>query len=146
MPSTLSSAATKCISDVPGLPKQTSTPDPTSVRKRLSAPFILAPSSVFLSVGFMTPVTCRFASVQASNEGTQSGNGLADDQRVHLSGALIGVDRFRIGHEASDVVFEQDAVAAEQLARIPDRLATFDRAECLRQGRMLILHHAFVLH
>ena len=36
-----SSAATKCISDVPGLPKQTSTPDPTSVRNKLSAPFML---------------------------------------------------------------------------------------------------------
>src|SRR4029079_9110452 len=40
MPSTRSSAATKCISDVPGLAKQTSTPPPTSVRTRLSAPFI----------------------------------------------------------------------------------------------------------
>jgi hypothetical protein len=28
---------------VPGLPKQTLTPDPTSVRKRLSAPFMLVP-------------------------------------------------------------------------------------------------------
>jgi hypothetical protein len=33
MQSTLSNAPTKCISDVPGLPKQTSTPDPTSVCK-----------------------------------------------------------------------------------------------------------------
>ena len=40
MPSTLSSAATKCISDVPGLVKQTLTPFATSVRTRLSAPFI----------------------------------------------------------------------------------------------------------
>jgi hypothetical protein len=45
MPSTLSNAATKCISNVPGLPTQTSTPDPTSVRKRLSAPFMLIPVS-----------------------------------------------------------------------------------------------------
>src|SRR5881394_1575101 len=43
MPSTRSSAATKCISDVPGLEKQTSTPPPTSVRTRLSAPFIVTP-------------------------------------------------------------------------------------------------------
>src|SRR5207244_8392770 len=54
----------------------------------------------------------------ASYEGTQSRNGLADDQRVHLPCALIGVDCFGIGHEASDVVLEQDAVAAEQLARL----------------------------
>src|SRR5579862_275427 len=40
MPSTRSSAATKCISEVPGLAKHTLTPPPTSVRTRLSAPFI----------------------------------------------------------------------------------------------------------
>ena len=33
---------TKCISDVPGLAKHTSTPPPTSVCTRLSAPFILS--------------------------------------------------------------------------------------------------------
>src|SRR6185437_12829636 len=41
MPSTRSRAATKCISEVPGLVKQTSTPPATRVRTRLSAPFIL---------------------------------------------------------------------------------------------------------
>src|SRR3546814_15643982 len=40
MPSTLSRAATKCISDVPGLVKQTFTSFSTSVLTRLSAPFI----------------------------------------------------------------------------------------------------------
>ncbi len=40
---TPSSAATKCISDVPGLAKQTSTPAPVSVRRRASAPFMGAP-------------------------------------------------------------------------------------------------------
>src|ERR1700674_1691516 len=129
MPATLSSAATKCISDVPGLPKQTSTPDPTSVRKRLSAPFMSVPHLKWC----------------ASYEGTQSRNGLADDQRVHLPCAFVGIDRFCIGHEASDVVLEQDAVAAEQLARIADGFPAFDRAEGLRERRMLIAHHAFVL-
>src|SRR5262245_16567645 len=43
MPGTLSSAATKCISEVPGLVKQTFTPPASSVRTRLSAPFIGAP-------------------------------------------------------------------------------------------------------
>src|SRR5260370_39652849 len=81
----------------------------------------------------------------ASYEGTQSRNGLADDQRVHLPCALVGIDRFGVGHEASDVVFEQDAVAAEQLARIADGFSAFDRAERLRERRMLIAHHTFVL-
>src|SRR5512143_524143 len=40
MPSTRSSAPTKCISEVPGLAKQTSTPPFTRVRTRLSAPFM----------------------------------------------------------------------------------------------------------
>src|SRR3954468_11472634 len=40
MPSTRSRAATKCISEVPGFEKQTSTPPATNVRTRLSAPFI----------------------------------------------------------------------------------------------------------
>src|ERR1700676_3064465 len=42
MPSTQASAATKCISEVPGFAKQTSTPPATKVRTRLSAPFILS--------------------------------------------------------------------------------------------------------
>src|SRR5437868_9360800 len=46
MPSTRSSAATKCISEVPGLLKQTSTPPATNVRTRLSAPFIASPLSL----------------------------------------------------------------------------------------------------
>src|SRR3954470_7766336 len=41
MPSTRSRAATKCISEVPGLVKQTSTPPSTRVRTRLSAPFMV---------------------------------------------------------------------------------------------------------
>src|SRR4051794_12581249 len=44
MPATLSRAATKCISDVPGLAKQTLTPACASVRTRLSAPFIGSPA------------------------------------------------------------------------------------------------------
>src|ERR1700730_7594597 len=51
MPSTRSSAATKCISEVPGLVKQTLTPPATSVRTRLSAPFIVPTPLVFLSRG-----------------------------------------------------------------------------------------------
>ena len=39
-PGTVSSAATKCISDVPGFAKQTSTPESTSVRIRAWAPFM----------------------------------------------------------------------------------------------------------
>ncbi len=44
IPSTESSAATKCISDVPGFPKHTSTPLAISERNRLSAPFMVVTS------------------------------------------------------------------------------------------------------
>src|SRR5258707_11646044 len=129
IPSTLSSAATKCISDVPGLPKQTSTPDPTSVRKRLSAPFMPIPHLKWC----------------ASYEGTQSRNGLADDQSVHLSCALVRVYRFRIGHESTNVVFEKDAVAAQQFAGIADRFAALDRTERLCERGVLVLHQSLIL-
>src|SRR4029077_17939242 len=61
MPSTRSSAATKCISEVPGLLKQTSTPPATKVRTRLSAPFIVPPLSLRFS-GFLSdqPLFGRF--------------------------------------------------------------------------------------
>jgi hypothetical protein len=50
MPGTLSSAATKCISEVPGFVKQTSTPPAIKVRTRLSAPFIsVGPVMVFFA-------------------------------------------------------------------------------------------------
>src|ERR1700722_3497611 len=99
MPSTLSRAATKCISEVPGLPKQTSTPDPTRVRNRLSAPFMFVPRRFYGA-----PDSWSRAFV--SNEGTQSGNGLADDQRVHLPCALVGVNRLGIGNETADVIVQ----------------------------------------
>src|SRR5690606_8734408 len=48
MPGTWSSAATKCISLVPGLAKQVSTPAASSVFTRLFAPFILSSSRGFI--------------------------------------------------------------------------------------------------
>src|SRR5688500_13132461 len=51
-----------------------------------------------------------------SDDRAAAGDGPADDQGVHLTGALVGVDRLCVGDEAADVVLEQDAVAAHQLA------------------------------
>src|SRR5262245_57874525 len=51
MPGTRSSAATKCISLVPGLAKQVSTPDASSVRTRVSAPFKMGSSMLLLAGG-----------------------------------------------------------------------------------------------
>ena len=52
----------------------------------------------------------------ASDKGTQSRNGFADDQRAHLPGALVGIDRFCVGDEPPNVILEEDAIVA---ARAP---------------------------
>src|SRR5258706_7400004 len=49
MPSILSSAATKCISDVPGFAKHTSTPLASSVRTSVSAPFMMVAATLLRS-------------------------------------------------------------------------------------------------
>ena len=80
-----------------------------------------------------------------SDERAEAGDGAADDERVDLAGALVGVDRFRVGDEPADLVFQQDAVAAEQFAGVADGLPHPDRAERLRQRRVMILGPALVL-
>src|SRR4051812_6147512 len=78
-------------------------------------------------------------------ECTQSGDGLADDQVLHLVGAFVGVERFRIREEASDTVVHRDAVAAADLPRPRDRLAALGRAERLGDRRMRVRQLAFVV-
>src|SRR4029450_8417454 len=73
-----------------------------------------------------------------SDEGAEAADGTADDQGVHLPGALVGVDRLGVGHEAAHVVLEQDAVAAEQLPGPADRLAHAHGAERLGQRGVFV--------
>ena len=47
-----------------------------------------------------------------------------DQKRLDRLGALVGVDRFDVDHVAHDVVFQQDAVAAEKVARVAHDLAS----------------------
>ena len=68
----------------------------------------------------------RTASARSvSHEGAEAGDGLADDQILHLIGAFVGVERLGVGEEARDVVVGDDAVAAQQLAGPGDGLADF---------------------
>src|ERR1700733_1598634 len=94
---------------------------------------------------FSAPFISSAIEAGALYERAQSRNRLADDQRVHLPGTLVGVDRFGIGHEPTDMIFEQDAVAAEQFTRIADGFAAFDGAERLGERCVFVTHHAFVL-
>src|SRR5262245_38041931 len=78
-------------------------------------------------------------------EGAEASYGFSYDQRVHFARAFIGIDSFGVSNEATDMVLEQDAVAAEQFARIADSLAAFHRGEGFRQRRMLVFHQSLVL-
>jgi len=45
-------------------------------------------------------------------KGAEAGYGFAYYQVLHLEGALIGIERFAVVEEASDLVVGHDAVAA----------------------------------
>jgi len=51
-------------------------------------------------------------------EGPDAGDGPADDESLHRLGALEGVDRLHVHHVPHDLVVEQNAVAAEHVARL----------------------------
>src|ERR1017187_1843663 len=80
-----------------------------------------------------------------SDERADAGGGAADDEGVDLPGALVGVDRLGVGDEPAHLVLQQDAVAAEQLAGITNRLAHPHRAERLGQRRVVVFRGAFLL-
>ena len=71
------------------------------------------------------------------------GDGLADDQILHLIRAFVGVERFAVRKEARDLVVGDDAVAAQQLAGPGDGLAALGRAERLGERRMRVRQLAF---
>src|SRR5690349_4120004 len=54
----------------------------------------------------------------SSGEGSEAGDGAADDERLHGLGALEGMDRFHVDHVPHDLVVKQDAVAAEHVPRL----------------------------
>src|SRR4051794_15234269 len=70
-------------------------------------------------------------SPRRSDDRAAAGDGSADDEAVHLAGALVGVDRLGVGDVAAHVVLQQDPVAAHELARPADRLPHPHRAERL---------------
>src|SRR5258708_38295984 len=85
------------------------------------------------------------ARIAASDEGAEPGDRLADNQVLHLVGALVGGEGLGIGEKARGVVVCDDAAAAKQLAPPGDRLAHPARAECLRQRRVLGSQFAVVV-
>ena len=70
----------------------------------------------------------------SDREGADAGDVAADDQRLHGLGALVGVDDLDVALVADHVVLEQDAVAAEQVARLGDHAARLARVVELGQA------------
>src|SRR5215813_638219 len=126
MPSTRSSAATKCISDVPGLAKHTSTPPPTSVRTRLSAPFILSlRSASSASCKFLACLSgCSTLPIESANWEISAAPALLLDRQRERAKLLMvdfdldvvgGADGFELrsevcGDEDESLVFFQAGV------------------------------------
>src|SRR6202048_1070711 len=90
MPSTRSRAATKGISEVPGLAKQTSTPPATKVRTRLSAPFIVPLPPRFLKLvedqSFPARFVKGFADIAVRRDLSLPSPLRGQDERSSLSG------------------------------------------------------------
>src|SRR3954470_13542696 len=73
-----------------------------------------------------TPVAIRIRTVKRStrrllhegllHKGLDAGLGTAEDQRVDVVGAFVGVHRFEVAHHAHDMEFVRDAVAAVHVA------------------------------
>src|SRR5215204_2617242 len=77
------------------------------------------------------------------HEGAQTRDSSANDQVLHLEGAFVGVESFRVCEEASDAVVKRDAVAAADLPGPRHRLAGFGRAKRFGDRRVSVCQLAF---
>src|SRR6266851_3338416 len=76
-------------------------------------------------------VSAAVAAIAPSDESTEPSDRLADDQGLHLVGALVGVERLGIREETGVSVVGDDAVATQHVPSPGDGLAALGRAECL---------------
>src|SRR6266478_2468745 len=79
------------------------------------------------------------------DERAEPGYGFAENQVLNLEGAFVGVERFRIGKEAGNVVVCDDAVTTQKFPRPRDRLAALGSGERLRERGMRVCQLAFGL-
>src|SRR6201998_921099 len=108
----------------------TSAPKSDSIVAAAGAAIKLAISTTFRpeNTDCVVCLVCLVMVVVSLHECTQAGDRLADDQRLHLAGALVGVEGLRVGDKAADVVIQHNAVAAEQLPCPVHGLAHLHRA------------------
>src|SRR3954447_25274724 len=81
--------------------------------------------------------------IRSLHEGAQTRDSSANDQVLHLEGAFVGVESFRVCEEASDAVVNRDAVAAADLPGPRHRLAGFGRAKRFGDRRVSVRQLAF---
>src|SRR5215216_3383266 len=79
-------------------------------------------------------------------EGRHTGQGVAQDQGVHLVGALVGQDAFQVVGVAYNGVVERNAVPAQDGARLPRYLYGLPNVVQLADGYLLGAQDALVLH
>src|SRR3954447_1482812 len=80
-----------------------------------------------------------------SDESAEPGDRLADDQVLHLVGALVGVEGLGIGEKARDVVVGDNAVTAQQLAAPCNGLARLGRAVRLGERRVMVAELSVII-
>src|SRR5882724_1157662 len=79
----------------------------------------------------------RFTSIPL-NEGADAGYRFTENQVLHLESAFVGVERFRIGKEAGNVVVCGDTITAQELSSPRDRLAALGGGKRLGERSMRI--------
>src|SRR5690349_4739805 len=101
-------------------------------------------ASTSTAAASLRPSTRRTAR-SASAEGGMPGDRLAEDQGVHLDGALVGEHRLEVVHVPDHGVLQRDAVGAEHgarratdLERLADVVELAD-ADLLRTQQALVL-------
>src|SRR6266404_861417 len=81
-----------------------------------------------------------------SDESALPGDVTADDESLHLGGALEGDEGFHVAQMAHDVEVERDPVAAQDVACQTAHMAGLDGAEILGQSGHRLAHLALVDH
>src|SRR6266446_1650032 len=133
-----------------------------ALRKNKRAVVVFATGLLIVDLAVLTAISCfrsfislvfgknrlnrkpQFTSIPL-HEGAETGYGLTEYQVLYLEGAFVGVERFRIGKEAGNVVICGDAITAQKLPRPGDRLAALGGGECLGKRGMRIRQLAFGL-
>src|SRR5829696_2781225 len=111
---------------------------PNAAACTMPRPMVPAPMTATLS-------TSMYQSPRLT-EGRHTGQGVAQNQGVHLVGALVGQDALQVVGVAYNRVVERNAVPAQDGARLPRYLYGLPNVVQLADGYLLGAQDALVLH